>query len=106
MPPGALPKGYGPFGLYLGRGFLVWRAAVSAPLSYGPVPCHIDVKHRRLGQIKTPEPICRALRSFLLGPILDSLLLLQTVVFPTSRRGPIWVPRGPATASNLAATCG
>ena len=68
-------------------GFLVWLAAVPAPLSHGPVPCHIDIKHRRLGQIKTPEPICRALRSFLLCPILDSLLLLQTVVFPQADGG-------------------
>ena len=68
-------------------GFLVWLAAVPAPLSHGPVPCHVDVKHRRLGQIKTPEPICRALRSFLLCPILDSLLLLQTVVFPQADGG-------------------
>ena len=68
-------------------GFLVWLAAVPAPLSHGPVPCHVDGKHRRLGQIKTPEPICRALRSFLLCPILDSLLLLQTVVFPQADGG-------------------
>ena len=87
-------------------GFLVWRDAVPAPHSYGPVPWHIDVKHKRLDQIKTPEPICKALRSFLLGPISGYLLLLQIVVFPTSQRVPIWVPYGPATASNLAPTCG
>ena len=97
MPPGALPKGYGPFGLYLGRGFLVWRAAVPAPLSYGPVPCHIDVKHRRLGQIKTPEPICRALSKVI--PAWSNFGLSTTVTNSGFSHEPTGANLGPSWAS-------